>query len=31
MELILNTKGMCLPHLSSIFKKSILKRLDRAV
>jgi hypothetical protein len=25
MKLILNKKGMCLPHVSSIFKKSVLK------
>jgi hypothetical protein len=32
MELILNKKkGMCLPHVPSSFKKSVLKRLDRTV
>jgi hypothetical protein len=31
-ELILNLKkGMCLPHVSLIFKKSVLKLLDRTV
>jgi hypothetical protein len=31
MELILNKKGMCLPLVSSIFKKSVLKLLDHTV
>jgi chemotaxis protein CheY-P-specific phosphatase CheC len=31
MELIINKKGMRLPHVSSIKKKSVLKLLDRTV
>jgi hypothetical protein len=31
MELILNLKRQCLPHVSSIFKKSVPKLLDRTV
>ena len=31
LELILNKKGICLPHVSSIFKKSALKIWDRNV
>jgi hypothetical protein len=32
MELILNfKKSTCLPHVSSIFKKSVLKLLDRTI